>query len=89
MRWIQEFHIEVKGKLRMHIICKEKGVKKYSIIDGFMYVCVSRKCEMMEFFRFFINSVFFEIFHGRLKKRKMIENIRMYVCIKQNPPMME
>jgi len=24
-----------------------KKAKKYSIIDGFLYVCVSRKCEMM------------------------------------------
>ena len=45
--------------------------EKYSIIDGFMYVCVSQKCEMMgNFFCFsFIIRAFFPNFPWSLRKK--------------------
>ena len=37
-----------------------KGKKpKKSINDGFMYVCVAEKCEMMDFYFVFFSSVVF------------------------------
>ena len=48
-----------------------RKTKKKSINDGFMYVCVDEKCEMMDFlFRFFSTVVFKDNFPPLLEKKE-------------------
>ena len=59
----------------------EKKPKK-SINDGFMYVCVAEKCEMMDFyFVFFSSVVFIDNFPPSLGKKTEKLRIFMYVCM--------
>ena len=53
---------------------------KKNINDGFMYVCVAKKCEMMVFHFVFVSTVvFIDKFPPSLgKKRKMMV---FYVCM--------
>ena len=46
----------------------QKKTKK-SINDGFMYVCVAEKCEMIDFFCFFSTIVFIDNFPPSLGKK--------------------
>ena len=53
-----------------------------TINDGFMYVCVAEKCEVMVFFRFFFYSSFDRQFSAVARKKN--ENdcfLSMYVCM--------
>ena len=59
----------------------QKNQKK-TINDGFMYVCVAEKCEMMDFFSFFSTVVFIDNFPPSLgKKPKNDGFLCMYVCM--------
>ena len=59
-------------------VCKKTNEEK-SIIDGFMYICVAEKCEMVDFFVFLFEQQFWlSVFAWRKKNKsdiKKFENI--------------
>ena len=63
---LSEIHIRARGKV-------QKKTTTKTINDGFMYVCVAEKCEMM----FFVSTVVFKISFAELKEcstQKVEEN---------------
>ena len=71
-------------------MCTEKKTKK-SMNDGFMYVCVAEKCEMMDFYFVFSIVVFIDNFPPSLGKKNPKNDgfLCMNVCVKQNPSLMD
>ena len=57
--------------------------KRKNINDGYMYVCVAEKCEMMDFyFVFFSTVVFIDNFPPSLEKNPKNDGfLCMYVCM--------
>ena len=69
-----------------------KGAKKNekkTINDGFMYVFAAEKCEMMVFRIFFYRSFYRQFSAVAREKTKNDGFLCMYVCVKQNPSLMD
>ena len=73
--WIYDIVSLLEGKG-----ARIKKTKK-SINDGFMYVCVAEKCEMMDFYFGFFYSSFYRQFSVVARKKNEKWWIFMYVCM--------